>query len=69
MNRRQYIHRAVRGGLLATLVVGTGILVSRRQVSLSGECGSGKQCAACGELGHCALPSAAKEREREMNNG
>ncbi len=69
MNRRTYIEKALRGGLLAVLIAGTGLLVSRRQVSLESKCEHGKQCAGCGKLGRCALPEAESQRNKEVLNG
>ena len=63
MDRRHFIHRVVRGGVLAALAVLTGILFARQQVTLQGECSDNFQCKNCSKLSRCTLPEADKIRE------
>jgi hypothetical protein len=62
MNRRRFIHGMVRGGLLASMTMVAGILVSRKQISLQKECGLKSPCRNCRILEDCRLPAAEKER-------
>jgi hypothetical protein len=63
MDRRIFLHRFARGGMLASLVLLTGVLISRRQVSVSTACSGDYPCRRCRDLQNCALPEAMKERE------
>jgi hypothetical protein len=62
MDRREYIGKFARGGLLGLLAVATGILVSRKQVALKDDCSGGFRCRNCRELNSCQLPEAVNER-------
>ncbi len=62
MDRRTFLYRGVRGGLLAILAMVAGMLVSRRQVALHRECGLDYQCGHCSKLNRCRLPEAQKAR-------
>ncbi|MFH0759806.1 MAG: hypothetical protein V2B15_21130 [Bacteroidota bacterium] len=62
MNRRKFLHGLFRGGLLATMGLVAGILVSRKQISLQKECGLKSPCRNCRILKDCRLPAAEKER-------
>ena len=63
MDRKTFITRLVRGGLLAVLALISGILLTRKQVTLEKECGLGVQCRKCNKLNDCALPEAEAERK------
>ncbi len=65
MDRRDFINRTARGGLLAALAVISGILFSRQQVALQANCSGDFQCRSCRKLNKCVLPEAEKERENE----
>ncbi len=62
MDRREYISKFARGGLLGALAVATGILISRKQVALNDNCSEGFRCRNCRELNSCQLPEAINER-------
>lgn len=62
MNRKIFIEKAGRGILLGALAIVSGILVSRRQVSLDTKCSASFQCQNCGKLSKCQLPEAETER-------
>lgn len=63
MDRRAYLNRFVRGGALGALAVMSGILISRRQVSLLTDCSDHTQCNACSKLKRCELPEAVITRD------
>jgi hypothetical protein len=63
MDRRKFIDTFSRGGLLASLAVVAGILISRRQVSFTETCQTDFQCRNCQKLSNCALPEAENERD------
>lgn len=63
MDRRIFLNRVARGGLLSLLVLVTGILVSRKQVSLKASCTGDFQCRNCNKLNGCELPEAISERD------
>ncbi len=63
MNRRNFIEKSGRGILLGALAIVSGVLVSRRQVSLDTKCTANFQCRNCGKLSNCQLPEAEIERE------
>ncbi len=63
MNRRKFIERTGRGVLLGVLVVVTGVLVTRKQVSRDTQCSAGFQCKSCSKLSNCQLPEAETERK------
>lgn len=65
MNRRAFINRWTRMGILAAMAVTTGLLFSRRQVTLEQECGTGEGCRACTKLQNCGYPEAVKTRGDE----
>ncbi|MCK5135928.1 MAG: hypothetical protein KAR19_09105 [Bacteroidales bacterium] len=65
MDRRDFINRIFRGGLLASLAVISGILFSRRQVALQDDCFDDFQCRNCRKLNNCTLPEADKARVDE----
>ena len=65
MDRREYIGKFARGGLLGALAVTTGILVFRKQVALKDDCPEGFQCRNCRKLNRCELPEAINERAHE----
>jgi hypothetical protein len=62
MKRRQFIEKTGRGLLLGGLAAITGVLVTRRQVSLDTQCSANFQCRNCGKLSRCQLPEAEMER-------
>lgn len=62
MNRKKFIELGGRGLLLGGLAILTGVLVSRRQVSLDTKCSANFQCRNCGKLSGCQLPEAEIER-------
>jgi hypothetical protein len=65
MNRKAFIHTLVRGGILATMALLAGVLISRKQISLEKECGLNLQCRSCTRLKACELPEAKIERGDE----
>jgi hypothetical protein len=65
MNRKAFIHTLVRGGILATMALLAGVLISRKQISLEKECGLNLQCRSCTRLKACELPEAKSERGDE----
>ena len=65
MDRKRFIEQMARGGLLAVLALGTGFLLSRRQVTLQQECELNYQCRSCGKLKECQLPEAKKQMFRD----
>jgi hypothetical protein len=58
MDRRDFISRFARGGALGALAIISGILISRRQVTLQTECSDNAQCRNCNKLKRCELPEA-----------
>ncbi len=62
MNRKKFIELSGRGILLGGLAIVSGVLVSRRQVSLDTNCSANFQCRNCGKLSKCKLPEAETER-------
>jgi hypothetical protein len=62
MDRKTFINRLVRGGILATMGLITAILFSRKQITLEKECGLDVQCRKCNKLNYCGLPDAEAER-------
>ncbi len=62
MNRKKFIELSGRGALLGGLAIISGVLVSRRQVSLDTKCSANFQCRKCGKLSKCQLPEAETER-------
>jgi len=62
MNRRNFIEKSGRGILLGGIAIVSGVLVSRRQVSLDPNCSADFQCKNCGKLSKCQLPEAENER-------
>lgn len=62
MKRRDFIDKTGRGLLLGGLAVISGVLVSRRQLSMDTQCSANFQCRNCGELSKCQLPEAEMER-------
>jgi hypothetical protein len=65
MNRKAFLSALIRGGILGSMALLAGVLLSRRQISLEKECGLGIQCGRCSSLKICKLPEAEKEREDE----
>jgi len=65
MDRRIFITRIVRGGVLASMAMLAGVLLYRKQVSLWQECGLDFQCRGCSKLKRCRLPEAETERGYE----
>ena len=65
MNRKAFISALIRGGILGSMALLAGVLLSRRQISLEKECGLGIQCRSCSSLKGCKLPDAEKERGDE----
>ena len=65
MNRRNFIEKTGRGVLLGGLAIVSGVLVSRRQVSLDTQCSANFQCKNCGKLSKCQLSEAETERKDE----
>jgi len=63
MDRRTFINRWARAGVLVSMALVTGVLFSRRQVSLNRDCGLEFQCRDCRKLSSCTLPEAEEERE------
>lgn len=62
MKRRDFIDKTGRGLLLGGLAVLSGVLVSRRQLSMDTQCSANFQCRNCGKLSKCQLPEAEMER-------
>jgi len=62
MNRKKFIELSGRGILLGGLAIISGVLVSRRQVSMDTKCSANFQCRKCGKLSKCQLPEAEIER-------
>ena len=69
MDRRTFINRWARAGVLASMALVTGVLFSRRQVSLQRECGLEFRCRECSRLSSCRLPEAEKARGIELEGG
>jgi hypothetical protein len=65
MDRKTFIVRVARGGLLGALALGSGILLARRQVTLQRECGWYLPCRDCSRLEHCTLPEAEEARSSQ----
>ncbi len=63
MDRRDFVNKFARGGALGALAIMSGVLVSRRQVTLQTECSDNAQCRACNKLKRCELPEAKIARE------
>jgi len=63
MSRRNFLERMARGGLLALLALGGGLLFTRRQVTLGEDCTGIAACRNCRKLERCDRPEAAVERE------
>lgn len=62
MDRKTFIYRLMRGGMLASLALVAGILLARKQVSTVQECGLDFRCRECSKLKKCRLPEAEMER-------
>jgi len=62
MDRKTFIYRLIRGGLLASLALVAGILFARKQVTSVRECGPDFPCRGCSKLKRCRLPEAEMER-------
>ena len=62
MNRKNFFDLSGRYLLLGGLAIISGLLVSRRQVSLDTKCSENFQCRNCGKLSKCQLPEAEIER-------
>ena len=60
MDRRIFITRLVRGGVLASMAMLAGVLLSRRQVSLRQECGL-DVVPGCANFLLCELPPQGPE--------
>ncbi len=65
MNRKAFIYALARGGILATMALLAGVLISRKQISLEKECGLNLQCRNCSRVKACELPEAKIERGDE----
>ena len=65
MNRKAFINTLARGGIGVSMAVLTGVLISRRQITLEKECGLNLQCRSCSGLKACQLPDAKIERGDE----
>jgi hypothetical protein len=65
MNRKAFINTLVRGGILGTMALLAGVLISRKQISLEKECGLNLQCRNCSKVKACELPEAKTERGDE----
>lgn len=65
MNRKSFLSALVRGGILGSMALLTGVLFSRKQLTLEKECGLSVQCRNCSKLKNCQLPEAEKERGNE----
>ena len=65
MNRRFFIERTGRTFLLGGLVLLSGLLVARRQVTHAAACSANFQCGSCRKLSSCSLPEAEIERAYE----
>jgi len=62
MNRKKFFDLSGRYLLLGGLAIISGLLVSRRQVSLDTKCSANFQCRSCEKLSKCQLPEAESER-------
>jgi hypothetical protein len=69
MDRKTFLYRLMRGGMLASLALVAGILLARKQVSPVQECGLELRCRECSKLKKCRLPEAEKERRVEYKRG
>lgn len=65
MDRKAFISSLVRGGILGSMAVLAGVLLSRRQISLEKQCGINLQCKSCTRLKACEYPESLNERENE----
>ena len=65
MNRKAFINTLARGGILATMALLAGVLISRKQISIEKECGLNLQCRSCTGLKACEFPEAKIERGDE----
>jgi len=63
MDRRSFIYKAGRGGMLAALAVTAGILAGRGQVTGKKDCTLSRACQDCRILEECGLPRALKEKK------
>ena len=68
MDRRDFIGRGTRLAALGVMALVTGLLVSRRQITLKRECGRDYLCGKCTRLNSCKLPEAEIERENIVGN-
>jgi hypothetical protein len=62
MNRKHFISGLARIVLFGSMAFIAGILVSRRNVTLTG-CASDLQCKQCRKVTSCSLPEAKKFRK------
>jgi hypothetical protein len=65
MDRKTFIGRVARLGILGGMALLSGILIARRQVGTGRECGLDEPCSHCPKLKSCTLPEAANERGNE----
>ncbi|MCK4747911.1 MAG: hypothetical protein KAT15_12765 [Bacteroidales bacterium] len=63
MDRKDFLKRVARVGLLGSLAVISGLLFSRRQVNFKADCTGDFQCRNCNKLKGCELPEALSERD------
>jgi hypothetical protein len=65
MNRKHFILILLRTVILGIFALMIGIFASNGKITRPGDCVSGFQCKACGELKNCRLP----ESDTARNNG
>lgn len=65
MDRKAFIERVVRMGLLALAALLAGVFLFRNQVVTGSECVTAARCRGCVKLGQCARPEAKRERGDE----
>ncbi len=59
------MNQVARGGILASMVLISGVLLSRWQLSRPQGCGPGHPCRNCKKWKDCRLPEAEKARRNE----
>lgn len=56
MNRKEFLHKVYRYGIIGILGVLTGFLLLKRKVTIAGECTENFACKNCNKYSKCTLP-------------
>ncbi|MCF8373168.1 MAG: hypothetical protein K9H64_16230 [Bacteroidales bacterium] len=67
MQRREFIHKLTRTGILLALLAIVSGMVFKRIASGEDLCEENEFCTKCTKFSNCNLPKAEKERTHERN--